>query len=248
MRVPTANIYKGKTTNSRGHIMKKIFGFSSLFFVLFVFTILYSEPSFNDPGTGCTGDGCHSYNSGMVTAVPLGDLQIQVTVNNVDQGDKVAGELVDGEGNIVDIINSTENNPFTLTAPSAETYLVNAGRKKPSRDWDSLSVTLTVSSLNETPNVRIPNKIELLGNHPNPFNNNTLIKFSLPIQSQIKLQVFNINGQLIRHLADGSYSGGIHQIMWDGKDDTGRIVASGTYLYQLISDNQKISRKLILSK
>ena len=228
--------------------MKKFIGFSTLFFILLIFTILNSKPSFNDPNPGCAGGGCHDFNSGLVSAVDLGDLQIEVTVNNVDQGDKVGGELVDSEGNIVDVIESTETNPFILTAPSADTYLVNAGAKKPSRDWDSLSVTLAVSSLDEKPDVRVPDRIKLLGNHPNPFNNITLIKFSLPEQSQIKLLVYNINGQLIRHLADGTFSGGIHQIMWNGKDDAGRIVASGTYLYQLIGDNQKISRKLILSK
>jgi len=228
--------------------MKKFIGFSILFFILLIFTILNSEPSFNDPSPGCDGEGCHSYNSGLITAIPMGNLQIEVTVNNVDQGDKVAGELVDSGGNIVDVIGSTENNPFTLTALSADMYLVNAGSKKPSRDWDSVSVSLTVSSIEETHDERVPNKIKLLGNHPNPFNNITLIKFSLPNQRQIKLLVYNINGQLVRNLAEGSYSGGIHQIMWDGKDDTGKIVASGTYLYQLVSEDKKISRKLIFSK
>jgi hypothetical protein len=228
--------------------MKKIIGFSTILFILITITFLYSEPSFNGNDPGCSGGGCHSFNSGLVSAVPLGDLQIQVTVNNVDQGDKVAGELVDSEGNVVDVIQATESNPFTLTAPSADTYLVNAGSKKPSRDWDSVSVTLTVSDIGELRDIGVPTKMELLGNHPNPFNNITLIKFSLPHQSRIKLSIYNINGQLIRHLSEGSYSSGIHQIMWDGKDESGKIVASGTYVYQLVSENQKISRKLVLSK
>ena len=231
-----------------GYIMMKIIGFSTLFFILLIFTILYSEPSYNETSPGCAGGGCHTYNSSLVNAVPVGDLQIEVTVNNVDPDDKVAGELVDSEGNVVDVINPTSNNPFILSAHSAATYIVNAGTKKLFRDWDSVSVTLTVSSMGEIPDARIPDKIKLLGNHPNPFNNNTIIKFSLPKQSQIKLLVYSINGRLIRHLADASYSGGIHQIMWDGKDDNGNIVASGTYVYQLTSENQKISHKLILSK
>jgi flagellar hook assembly protein FlgD len=75
-----------------------------------------------------------------------------------------------------------------------------------------------------------------------------MIKFSLPQQSQVKLMVFNIKGQLVRILADRTFTSGIHQIMWNGKDDTGRIVASGTYVYQLLSGNQNLSRKLVLSK
>jgi len=228
--------------------MKKIIGFSTILFILFIITFLYSEPSFNGTNPGCDGGGCHSLNSGSVTAIPSGELQIEVTVQNVSQGDKVGGELVDSGGNVVDVIQSTTNNPFTLTASNAGTYLVNAGYKKPSRNWDSVSVTLVVSDIEARRNVHVPTKIELLGNHPNPFNNITLIKFSLPHQSHIRLLVYNINGQLIRHLTNGSYSGGIHQIMWDGKDDTGNDVASGTYLYQLINENQKLSRKLVLSK
>jgi len=228
--------------------MKQIIGFSCIIFILIIITFLYSEPSFNDPDPGCEGQGCHSFNSGIVTAIPKEALQIEVTLNNVSPGDNVAGELVDRNGNVVDVVQPTENNPFILTALVPGTYLVNAGSKQPSRDWDSVSVSLVVSSLIETQNARVPKKVQLLGNHPNPFNNITLINFSLPEQSKIKLLIYNIGGQLIRHLADDTYSGGIHHIMWDGKDDSGRIVASGTYLYRLISDNQNISRKLILSK
>jgi flagellar hook assembly protein FlgD len=228
--------------------MKRIIGFSTILFILIIITFLYSEPSFNGNDPGCAGGGCHSFDAGIVTAIPSGDLQIEVTLDNVSQGDKVGGELVDSEGNIIDVIQSTTNNPFTLTASTAGTYLVNAGYKEPSRDWDSVSVTLTVSDIEDLRTIHVPTKIELLGNHPNPFNNVTMIKFSLPQQSQIKLMVFNIKGQLVRILANNTFSSGIHQIMWDGKDDGGRIVASGTYLYQLISENQKISRKLVLSK
>jgi flagellar hook assembly protein FlgD len=62
------------------------------------------------------------------------------------------------------------------------------------------------------------------------------------------MHIYNINGQLIRTLIDASYAGGIHQIMWDGKDESGKIVASGAYIYQLTSANQQLSRKLVLSK
>jgi hypothetical protein len=228
--------------------MKKIIGFSTLFFILIIISFLYSEPSFNDDTPGCEGGGCHDLSLGIISNTQQEELQIAVTLNNVSQGDKLAGELVDMDGNVVDVIQSTTNNPFTLTASTAGTYLIYAGYKKPSRDWDSVSVTLTVSDIEEMRDFGVPTKMELLGNHPNPFNNITLIKFSLPQQSRITLVIYNINGQIIRSLADDSFSGGIHQIMWDGRDDSGKIVASGTYVYQLVGNKQNISRKLILSK
>ena len=228
--------------------MKRIIGFSTAFFILIIFTLLYSEPSFNGNTPGCAGGGCHSFNSGLVEAMEQGELQIEVSLPGLSQGEKVGGELVDSEGNVVDVIQSTTSNPFILTAPGAGKYLVNAGNKEPSRDWDSVSVNINVSAINLSEVNRIPRKMELLGNHPNPFNNITLIKFSIPRQSEIKLVIYNINGQVIRSLAEGSFSGGIHQIMWDGKDKNGKTVASGTYIYRLFSENQQLSRKLILSK
>jgi hypothetical protein len=228
--------------------MKRIIVISTAFFILIIFTLLYSEPSFNDNDPGCSGGGCHSFNAGLVNVSEVGELQIEVSLPTVSQGDKIGGELVDSDGNVVDVVQSTTGNPFMLTAPSAGKYLVNAGNKKPSRDWDSVSVDLTVSAIDIPHGERVPDKMELLGNHPNPFNNITLIKFSLPQQSRIKMLIYNINGQLIRTLIKGSYAGGIHQIMWDGKDDSGKIVASGAYIYQLTSANQQLSRKLVLSK
>ena len=228
--------------------MKKLTGISTILFITIIFTFLYSEPSFNGNTPGCAGSSCHDYNAGNVSALPAGDMQIEVSLNNVSQGEKVGGELVDNNGNVVDVVQSTENNPFMLTAPSAGTYLVNAGYKKPSRDWDSVSVTLNVSAIDAPLSTGMPDKIELLGNHPNPFNNITLIKFSLPHQSNIKLAIFSINGRLIRVLSDDSYMGGVHQVMWDGKDTNGKTVASGTYVYQLTSEQQQISRKLVLAK
>jgi hypothetical protein len=228
--------------------MKKIVGFSTILFILIIFTFLYSEPSFNGNSPGCAGGGCHSFKAGLVNAIPQGDLQVEVSLPSVSQGDKVGGELVDGDGNVVDVTQSTNNNPFILTAPSAGTYLVYAGNKEPSRDWDSVSVNLTVSAIDLPNKARIPERIQLLGNHPNPFNNITLIKFSLPQQKQIRLTIFNMRGQLIRNLVEGNFSSGIHQIMWDGTDNSGKIVSSGTYVYRLSSRNQNLSRKLVLSK
>jgi hypothetical protein len=228
--------------------MKRIIAFFTTLFILIIITLLYSEPSFNENDPGCSGGGCHSFNAGLVNITEQGELQIEVSLPTVSQGDKVGGELVASDGNVVDVVQSTTSNPFMLTAPSAGRYLVNAGSKKPSRDWDSVSFNLNVSAIDIPQGQHIPGKFELLGNHPNPFNNITLIKFSLSQQSKIKMHIYNINGQLIRTLIDASYAGGIHQIMWDGKDESGKIVASGAYIYQLTSANQQLSRKLVLSK
>ena len=99
--------------------------------------LLHSEPGFNGSAPGCSGSGCHTFQDNIVSVVPLNNLQVQITLTG--NTGNVAGELVNGSGTVVAVINSTSNNPFILTAPSEGTYLVNAGYKSPSRRWEPWS-------------------------------------------------------------------------------------------------------------
>jgi hypothetical protein len=103
-----------------------------------VFSLLVSfviaEPTFNGTAPGCSDNtGCHTFNDNDVSVIPLGNLQVQVTLAGVQAGEKVAGELVDVNGTVVTVEGPTTNNPFILTATTPGRYLVNAGYKKPSR-------------------------------------------------------------------------------------------------------------------
>lgn len=102
---------------------------------------LLSEPSFNGSNPGCSGSGCHSFLDGAVSVTKLSNHQVQVTVSGTSS--RVGGELVDEFGNVVSFINSTNTNPFILTAPSDGSYIVNAGYKNPTRRWDSSSVVFS---------------------------------------------------------------------------------------------------------
>lgn len=70
-------------------------------------------------------------------------------------------------------------------------------------------------------------------NYPNPFNPSTVINFQLPVSGKVKLAIYNIAGQLVRTLLDGSAAAGAHSAAWDGRDTRGQIVASGVYVYKL---------------
>ncbi len=85
-------------------------------------------------------------------------------------------------------------------------------------------------------------------NYPNPFNPTTTISFNLLQSSNTSLRVYNLKGQLIRSLMDADVQAGQYQIVWDGKDDQGREVSSGLYLYQLKSGTKTVSRKMLLMK
>jgi len=83
-------------------------------------------------------------------------------------------------------------------------------------------------------------------NVPNPFNPATTIHFSLAAESEVRLHVFDVAGRLVRTLADGRVGAGAHAVQWDGRDERGGHVASGIYLYQLVTPKEKAERKMVL--
>lgn len=88
----------------------------------------------------------------------------------------------------------------------------------------------------------------LLQNHPNPFNPNTTIFFSIPIDSNVELTIFNIKGQKIKSLIKKPFENGKHSIRWNGKDDTGKLVSSGIYLYKIKAGKQESVKRMLLLK
>ncbi|MEZ4700964.1 MAG: FlgD immunoglobulin-like domain containing protein [Rhodothermales bacterium] len=90
----------------------------------------------------------------------------------------------------------------------------------------------------------------LAQNYPNPFNPTTTIRFDLtdlPGES-IRLTVFDVTGRAVRTLARGARAGGVYEVEWDGRDDAGRVMASGVYLYRLDVDGQVFTRTMLLMK
>ncbi|MGH7681173.1 MAG: S8 family serine peptidase, partial [Candidatus Eiseniibacteriota bacterium] len=91
-------------------------------------------------------------------------------------------------------------------------------------------------------------RFELGANSPNPFNPMTSIAFGVATPGQVTLRIFNAGGQLVRTLVDKSMPAGTYRARWDGKNQTGKAVASGVYLYELSSDGQQLTRKMSLLK
>ena len=89
----------------------------------------------------------------------------------------------------------------------------------------------------------MPNAISLMQNEPNPFNASTLIRYNLTALSNVKLNIYNISGQLVTTLLDGIKSPGSHGVIWHTED-----ISSGIYFAQLESDRQKQSIKMVLLK
>ena len=85
-------------------------------------------------------------------------------------------------------------------------------------------------------------------NYPNPFADVTTIEYTLTEEAPVtgvRLVMYNLMGQRLRVLVEGSGQPGPHRIQWDGRDETGRLVPSGVYTYRLEVGGRHITRQLL---
>ena len=85
-------------------------------------------------------------------------------------------------------------------------------------------------------------------NHPNPFNPQTTIDFSLPRTESVRLDIFDVQGRLVRTLVDANLGQGSHSVTWTGETNDGVRAASGTYVYRLTTDSRVLSKTMALVK
>jgi hypothetical protein len=85
-------------------------------------------------------------------------------------------------------------------------------------------------------------------NYPNPFNPSTTIRFSLKETGDVRLAIYNLQGQEVRTLVTREMQAGAHTINWDGKDQHGHPVPSGIYFYKLRVNGFEQTRKMLMAK
>ncbi len=106
----------------------------------------------------------------------------------------------------------------------------------------------TPTAIAEALEVPLPARIELEQNYPNPFNSTTRVRFVHDSGDEAVLAVYNLLGQRVRILARGRLLAGASDITWDGRDDQGRDLATGVYVYRLETGGQVLARKLLMLK
>jgi len=95
----------------------------------------------------------------------------------------------------------------------------------------------------------VPRHYVLFANFPNPFNPVTSIEYALPEAAQVELVVYDLLGQKVRTLVVAQQqSAGYYRLRWDGRDSMGRAMASGVYLYRLVTPEFVQTRKMTLIK
>jgi len=91
--------------------------------------------------------------------------------------------------------------------------------------------------------VILPEEFVLIQNYPNPFNPTTTIKFALPVESRVKINIYNTLGQLVETLLDKEMESGYHEINFDASR-----LSSGVYLYQLQAGGYVSIKKMVIIK
>ena len=94
----------------------------------------------------------------------------------------------------------------------------------------------------------MPTEFALNQNYPNPFNPTTNIRFSLPKESHVRMQVFDVTGALVKTVLDEAISAGNREVTWDGTNANGQKVASGMYIYRMQAGSFSSTMKMLLMK
>lgn len=133
----------------------------------------------------------------------------------------------------------------TDTVPNIEAQILITSNDP---EQQTLNIPLTlVAGTSNSDNLN-PVLTALKGNFPNPFNPTTAIRFSLKDAGRVKIQIYNLKGQLVKQILDSDLKSGNHQVLWNGQDERGSSVASGIYLYRMENANYRATHKMMLMK
>ncbi len=133
--------------------------------------------------------------------------------------------------------------PFRITSPNDITVekiiLVDMNRNKVQ------NIQVEIINGSAPP---LPLDYVLFQNYPNPFNPTTTVKFQVPQTSNVTVTVYNMLGQEVRTLFTGQVQRGTYSVQWDGMNDSGVKMSSGTYIYRMKAGEFVQSKKMILLK
>jgi flagellar hook assembly protein FlgD len=98
--------------------------------------------------------------------------------------------------------------------------------------------------------LELPTELALGRNHPNPFNPQTIIPYTVPKGAPIhvRIVVFDATGRRVRTLVDETQSAGAREVFWRGENEAGTVVASGIYYCVMEAQGKRFTQKLVLLK
>jgi len=154
-----------------------------------------------------------------------------------------------------DLTNALHLSPDVALSPP-NVYTAWVDNRTPGDGFDIFANTIKYRQTGvKEEQVNLPLTFDLKQNYPNPFNPTTSIPFSLKVQGSTfkgplptTLIIYNIRGEKVRTLLDENRLPGNYKVIWDGKDEAGKKVASGVYFYRLKVGDNSISKRMVLLK
>jgi hypothetical protein len=107
--------------------------------------------------------------------------------------------------------------------------------------FDTVHITI-----HQPVSVSLPVEYALHQNVPNPFNPNTTIPYDVATGGTVSLTIYDMSGRVVRSLVSGHRQSGMHEVVWDARDDKGRQVSSGVYVYRIESSDYRRARRMLL--
>lgn len=209
----------------------------SVFLLIIISSHTNSKPKDND-GPGCTGDDCHTQKKDIIDIRLIDGLEVEVKVNGASSTKAIGYELVDGEGNVVDVIQETRENPYYLKADKEGDYIIYAGYHKP-LVWDSVHITIrTVNVEND-----YTSSLYLEPISPNPAKDKIRIKYSMELYDAANLIIYDNKGYIIREYEITHLCFCRETMEIDVSE-----FSSGHYYVELFNGKESFTRKLIITK
>ncbi|RKX29244.1 MAG: hypothetical protein DRP71_16510, partial [Verrucomicrobia bacterium] len=168
----------------------------------------------------------------------LADQSAPVFLRNIPRRGVDAGLALFGQG--AGFSGSGELVRVTFSEPVSEIDVTVTARDENNKD---LGVEMGTTSA-----AAVPAVASFAQNYPNPFNPSTTLTFELPQARQVHLAIYALDGSLVRTLVSGMREAGRHEISWDGRNETGRSVATGTYFAKVRAGDFNQIRKMVLLK
>jgi hypothetical protein len=148
-------------------------------------------------------------------------------------------------------INSNKNERFPAVSPDGKYLFFTRSDDEYDEGvlWVSAaiidSLKAVVTNIKED-GIGINKSFKLDQNYPNPFNPSTVISYQLPVNSNVRLNIYDTLGREVKSLVDSFQNTGEHSIVWNGTDDSNNPVSSGVYFYKLEAGEACIQKKMVL--
>jgi hypothetical protein len=159
---------------------------------------------------------------------------------------------------------------FADAAESGKIRISTAGLSQPAADGSLVNLSIDAASADAIKELQIvelklnggrsraeienlPKAFALMPNYPNPFNPETWIPYQITVPANVTVSIYNLNGQIVRRLElgtrmPGSYINRSKAAYWDGRNESGEMVSSGIYFYQLQAGRDAAVRKMVIVK